>query len=1003
VASTRSTIEIEIRAQVERFRDACRGAEVQLRRMARAVDDNEKAFDRWGKGIAITLKSLAAIGAVGNAVGFVVALTSSLSNLLPIVALAPAAIFSLVAAIATFKLATAGFSDALKGNADALAKLAPSARETVQQVNALKPAFDNLRKAVQQEFFKNFAGDLKLISDTFLPVLLAKLPRIAAAFNDMGRSITRALTTNGAADDINIALTNTAKLLENARNAVGHLVSAFIPLIAVGSTYLPNIGIAIDGAADRFRAWSQQVTSDGSLRAMIDGAITGFRTLGELIGNFGEIASAVFRGLSTGPQQDFLTALRDSTQALADFLNQPDTQGQLGAIGQAFSDVAKVTREVFLEALRQLLPIMAELAPVVSEIARVVGDLLVNALKIVGPILLEVARFLNDNKQAVADLAPLVLALWVAFKGASVLTAAITGLRALSIALGGPIALLKFGGLIALGGLAIKINEINKETAKIENRPLNDMEDTLDNLVGAGQQLITLDFDGIIADISGELQTVHDKFLDGTSPIGAFKDALTDATVAVRDFVVNAATDIGTFFSTTLPEKAGEVGKVVEDAMRTAATAVGDFFTTTVPGLVSDFFTSIGTGVSTGASTIGQVVSDTFQTIVDTVKAKIGEVVQGVSDFLSQTPHQIGFAIGVAIGEMINRIEEFGAMLHDRIVTFITDFGTTIQTGFDNAVTFATALPGRIGDAISGLAQTLATKAQEAGQAFLDWLGSFFTQTTDRASQVPGQVGGAVSGVVSTVGDKAREAGAAFLRFLTDAWNNTVSFAAGVPGRIGSAISSVVTFLGDKAREAGTAFLNALRTAFDEAVNFVKTVPQRLVSAIGNLGGLLIAAGKSFMDGLLSGIKAGYNAVAGFVSGIADGLKSIKGPLPYDGIVFKPAGLALMQGLLIGLQQGYATVSDFVGGVADQLAGSLNAGLTAGAVTVSTLPPPAATLAATAQAQSTDRLIEALGKTGVEVNVMLDGQPFAAMVTTAVVQQDRETARRVRSGSETSW
>jgi hypothetical protein len=98
-----------------------------------------------------------------------------------------------------------------------------------------------------------------------------------------------------------------------------------------------------------------------------------------------------------------------------------------------------------------------------------------------------VARFLNDNKEAVADLAPLVLALWVAFKGASVLTGVIGSLRGLTRALGGPINLLKAGGIVALGALAIKIDEINVATAKVENRPLNDMEDTLHDLVGAGR------------------------------------------------------------------------------------------------------------------------------------------------------------------------------------------------------------------------------------------------------------------------------------------------------------------------------------------------------------------------------------------------------------------------------------------------------------------------------------------------------------------------------------
>lgn len=994
MASTRSRIEIEIRARVEGFRDAVRGAEVELRRMAAVVKSNDKFFDRLGTSIGKTLKYLAAAGAVGNAVGGIVALTASLSNLLGIVGVAPAALFGLAAAVGTFKLATAGFGDALGGDAEALAKLAPAARETVQEVNRLKPAFDALRKSVQQEFFKNFATDLRTISNQYLPVLERQLPRISSAFNDMGRSITRALVTEGAnglggPSGINIALVNTAKFLENARNSVGHLVTAFIPLIAVGSTYLPDLGRSIDAAADRFRLFSLRVTSDGSLRKWIDDAKREFGFLRDVINNVGDIFSAVFTGLSQGAGQDFLQTLADSTRGLADFLAQAEQQEALKALGKAFADIAQVTREVFLEALRQLAPIITELAPVFAEIARVVGDLLVNALKIVGPLLQKVAEFLNSNKEAVGFLAPLVLRLWLAFKGAAILTGVLTSLRALTLALGGPIALLRFGGLIALGGLAIKINEINKETAKIENRPLNDMEDTLDDLVGAGKQLITLDFDGIFTDIGSEIQEVHDKFVSGQSPIGEWSLKLKDATKTALKFVTDAGDAIGTFFSTTLPEKGAALGKSIEDALKSASDNVKTFFTTTIPGLVSDFFTSIGTGISTGASNIGTVVSDAFTTVVDTVKAKIQEVTTTTSDFLKKTPYEVGRVIGEAIGNFLKSIEDFGVQLHEKIVTAMTDFSNQIKIKIDEAVTFAQELPGLIGTAISDLTTTLATKAQEAGQAFLDWLGSFFTQSTDRAAAVPDQVGTAVSGTVDQLREKAIQAGAEFVAGLVVKFNEAVTFVQTAPGKIGAAISSVVGILRDKAVEAGTSFVAGLTAKFEEALAYVRSIPSRLSAAIGNLGSLLIGQGRSLIDGLTAGIKAGYQAAKDFVSGIADGLAAVKGPLSYDKIVMRPAGLALMAGLTGGLRTGAAEALAFVSGVADQLAAPF-APASLGAATLPRSAPSATSLAA---------LLNSTGPQEVAVTVLLDGEPVRATVRTAIAKADRDTARAARAGS----
>jgi hypothetical protein len=1002
MASTRSTIEIEIRAAVESFRDATRGAEVQLRRMASAVDDNEKAFDRWGKGIGIVLKAIGAMGAVGNVVGLVAGLTTTIVNLLPAALILPGALVSAAVAMGVFKLATSGVADALGGDADAMAKLAPSARAFVGQINALKPAFDSLRKSVQQKFFENFAGDVKNLSGVYLPILNRLLPPIAEEFNRMGRSITRALFEAPAQDDISLILENVALTLGNARQSLGHFVSGFIGLAAVGSNYIVPIGTAIDGVAFKFKHWVDQGIETGTLMESIERALAGFKLLGEIATNIGGIIAAVFRGLATGPQQDFLTALRDSTQALQDFLNQGDTQGQLGALGQAFATISEVTRTVFLEALRQLFPIAAQLAPVFAEIARTVGDLFVNALRIVGPILLQVATFLNENKTAIGDLAPLVIGLWAAFKGASILNSAITGLRGLSTALGGPINLLKAGGIVALGALAVKLDEINVATAKSEGRPLNEMEDDLNNLVGAGRQLLTLDFSGIFSDIGSEWDTVVTKFQTGESPIGAFFQRL----VASIDQTGQSFATIGTFianFVTTTGQSFATIGTAIATGFTTAVTAVGNFFTVTIPGLVTTGLSTVGTAISTAFTNVTTTVGTFFTNLGTSMLTGATTAWQGVIDFFSQTPGQIGFAIGAAIGDVISWGINLATAFGTAALNAGTQFVTGVQTFLTNAVTFVSELPGRIGAALASLAATLQAKAVEAGTAFLTWLGNLFTDTTTRAQQVPADVGNAVANTATTLRDRAIEAGTQFLTWISNKFTETVTYVNGVPGRIGAAIAEVVPVLLQKAQQAGQSFIDGVTTKFNEAIAYVNGIPGRISAAIGNLGNLLVNAGRSVIDGLLNGIKSGYQSMISFVDGIAAGIAAHKGPLSFDKVVLRPAGLALMDGLLGGIRDGNDDVQRFVSGIAAQLADPFAANLTGSALTVSTLPTPASTLAATAQSQAMDRLISAIGNQAVKVDVMLDGQPFAAMVTTAVVEQDRESARIVKAGGGTSW
>lgn len=1002
MASTRSRIEIEIAARVEGFRDAVRGAQVEIRSMAAAVKDGEKAFDAFGTGIARLLKTIGVIGLIGNASQFIVGFGASLVNLLPILFVIPGAILAMGAAVATVKLAFSGFGDALGGDAEAMAKLAPAAQATAKAVLALKPAFDNLRKAVQQEFFKGFADDVKLIGGIYLPILQSRLPQVAAAFNAMGHSAATTLADIPARLDFKEVLDNTIASLGNMKDALGNVISGFLGLAGVGSERLPALGKAIDNVAARFRAWVDENVESGAIDDMIQRAIDGFKSLGELVGNTGRIFTALFTGLSQGAGKDFVQTLADSAGALADFLAQAEQQEALQTLGKAFADISEVTRTVFIEALKQLSPIIIQLAPVLAEMARVIGETLVNALTIVGPLLTGVAGFLNDNKQAVADITPLIIGLWAAFKGASILTTVATNLGPIITRLGGMSTILKGGLIVAVGAFAIKLDEMNKSAAAQEGRPLSDMEDNLDNLVGAFQQLASLDFAGIFADIGDEWQVVVDKFNTGESPIGGFFMRLGAALEQTRQSFV----DIGTFISdfvTTTGTSFATIGQAIGDGFTTAVDTVTNFFTVTVPTAVSDGFTAVTTFIGTKATEIGTAFSDAFNTAKDAVTTKLTEIGTSISDFFSQTPAQIGFAIGAVIGDIITfgiqLATEFGTAAVNGVTTFIQ----FLTDGFNNAVTFVTSVPGMIGDALSSLVDTLTTAATNAGTAFLLWLSNFFTDTTTRASEVPGQVGDAVAGTVTTLGDKAREAGQAFLDFLKTAFDNTVQFVSTAPGRIGDAISSVVTILADKARTAGQSFIDGITTAFTNAVTYVQGVPGRISAAIGNLGGLLVNAGRQAIDGLLSGIKAGYQNMIDFVGGIAAGIAAHKGPLSYDRTVLIPAGLALMEGLLSGLRTGNDDVQDFVSGIAAQLADPFATSFTASAAGVSTLPASASSLAATAQSDATDRLIAALNTQAVQVTVMLDGQPFKAMVGTAIVEQDRDTARRIRAGGGTSW
>ena len=129
-----------------------------------------------------------------------------------------------------------------------------------------------------------------------------------------------------------------------------------------------------------------------------------------------------------------------------------------------------------------------------------------------------------------------------------------------------------------------------------------------------------------------------------------------------------------------------------------------------------------------------------------------------------------------------------------------------------------------------------------------------------------------------------------FTAFMGGCVNNIIGFFQALPGRIGA-------FFQNAAQGA--------QNAWNGVVGFFSSIPGRILSALGNVGGLLVNAGKSIIDGFLRGLKSAWDGVTGFVGGIADWITSHKGPISYDRRLLIPHGKAIMAGFAQGLETGF--------------------------------------------------------------------------------------------------
>jgi len=120
-------------------------------------------------------------------------------------------------------------------------------------------------------------------------------------------------------------------------------------------------------------------------------------------------------------------------------------------------------------------------------------------------------------------------------------------------------------------------------------------------------------------------------------------------------------------------------------------------------------------------------------------------------------------------------------------------------------------------------------------------------------------------------------------------------------------------------RAAWNALKGAVSAGVSRVVGFVRSLPGKIRSAIGNLGGLLVDAGRSLIQGLINGITSKLGELWGKVSGIAGRIRDLKGPLDYDRVLLRPAGQAIMDGLIRGIGDRGPALAATMGGVTASL------------------------------------------------------------------------------------
>jgi hypothetical protein len=310
--------------------------------LVRALRSAARAAGNLVQALAQLVARWALLGGLGFA--FLIPAVGIVGNLLGALQLLAPAIVAVVAGFATWKLATRGFSDALKAdNAEdleaALKKLTPSAQSAALTLRDLGREWKSTQQKVQEAFFKGAREDFIMVSRAIQKVADVWLPKLAKAFADARTWISQVLTAAADSGQLDRIMAGVHQFIGGLLASIPYLMQAFLDIAEVAAPSFGELGTSIADIARRFADWIRELKDNGTLKAWLDKAKETFQQLMNIGKEIGRVFKEIFKGSDS---QGFLENLKNSISNLADWLGSDTGQSVIKFFGDVGSAIAGV-------------------------------------------------------------------------------------------------------------------------------------------------------------------------------------------------------------------------------------------------------------------------------------------------------------------------------------------------------------------------------------------------------------------------------------------------------------------------------------------------------------------------------------------------------------------------------------------------------------------------------------------------------------------------------------
>lgn len=269
--------------------------------------------------------------------------------------------------------------------AQSLAGLSDNARAFVLALQAVKPAFDEMRLDVQDQLFAGLGERVQGLAGIYLPLLGDAFGEVAASANRSLNEIADLLESRST--DFDRLSDAGAGVFDNLSRTVEPLVRAFLDIAVVGGDILKELTLGAGGAAEGFAQFIAEARESGQLEEWIRNGLDVLKAFGQFLGDVGGILAGVFRAASDGAT-GVLGPLSELLDGVRQWVNSFEGQEALRTFFESGSRIVKA-----------FLPILEEVAEIIGT---VIAPALADFAEAAAPGLAVFVRALGEGLRALA-------------------------------------------------------------------------------------------------------------------------------------------------------------------------------------------------------------------------------------------------------------------------------------------------------------------------------------------------------------------------------------------------------------------------------------------------------------------------------------------------------------------------------------------------------------------------------------------------------------------------